>query len=31
METPMRMDKMVIEDYYHMSIMDENVYQMQLH
>ena len=30
MQTPKRMDKVVVEDYYHMTIMDENVNWMEL-
>ena len=30
MQTPTRMDKVVIEDYYHMTTMDENMNWMEL-
>ena len=30
MQTPTRMDKVVIEDYKHMTTMDENVHWMEL-
>ena len=30
MQTPIRMDKVVIKDYYHMTTMDENVNWMEL-
>ena len=30
MQTPTRMDKVVIQNYYHMTTMDENVNRMEL-
>ena len=30
MQTPTRMDKVIIEDYYHMTTMDENMNWMKL-
>ena len=30
MQTPTKMDKVVIEDFYHMTIMDENFNWMEL-
>ena len=30
MQTPIRMDKVVIEDYYHLTTMDENMNWIEL-